>query len=926
MRPFNNLSVEMLLGFCAVALVLFIALLMVGAGDLSASTGSTETGTKVKELDDATRARVVEAYGRLPLFFIQNDGQLDKKVKFYTKSSGSAIYFTQEGMYISLVKQQGKKEAKTEAMSDTKPEAKLIKLSFLGGNPNPEIVAEGRLEGKVNYFIGNDPKKWKTDIPTYSSVLYKEVYKGIDIRFYGNQRQLEYDVIVKPGADPSKVKIVYEGIEGLRVNDKGEMEVVVKNSRGEEEIALIQHKPIVYQEIDRKRKELDGSFAILKNSKGKAVYAFNVPEYDKTRPLVIDPVLVYSTYLGGSNYDFGIGIAVDSQGNAYVTGGTGSTDFPTKNAFQGSIRGSFDAFVTKLSPQGSLVYSTYLGGSGDDFGDRIAVDSVGNAYVTGWTGSTDFPTKNAYQGSYRAGDVFVTKLSPEGNSLIYSTYLGGSGNDEVVGIAVDSQGNAYVTGVTGSSDFPTKNAYQGSIRGFVDAFVTKIDTTKSGVDSLIYSTYLGGSNWDLGLGIAVDSVGNAYVTGWTNSTDFPTKNAYQRLNRGDEDAFVIKLSPSGSLIYSTYLGGSGNDEGVGIAVDSQGNAYVTGWTISTDFPTKNAYQGSYRGHGDAFVTKLSPEGSLVYSTYLGGSDNDEGRGIAVDSQGNAYVTGWTGSSDFPTKNTYQSKFGGGDGDAFVTKLSPEGNSLIYSTYLGGSSVDYGLGIAVDSQGNAYVTGMTNSTNFPTTQNVFQGTYRGFGDAFVTKLGETSCTPPFPDVACNHWAINYIRAIKDAGITTGYPDGTFRPEDTVTRAQIATFIIRAIEGEPTSYNPNPYFADVSPTHWAFKYVQRVRERNIAQGYPGTNLYGPEDEVTREQMAKMLIMGLVSQGRISEPPSDYCLSGSPFPDVEQDRWSCRFIKRLKELGITTGYPDGTFRPENAVKRSEMAAFIYRAFLRY
>jgi len=704
------------------ALLLCIALLMVGGGNLSVSTGSSEKGTKGKELD-ARRAKVVEAYGRLPLYFIQNDGQLDKKVKFYEKASNSAMYLTEEGVYVSLVKQDGKK--------DTKTEAKLIKLSFLGGNPNPEIVAEGRLEGKVNYFIGNDPKEWKRDIPTYSSVLYKEVYEGIDIRFYGNQRQLEYDVIVKPGADPSKVKIVYEGIEGLRLKDNGEMEVVVKNSKGEESIALIQHKPIVYQEIDGKRKELDGGFLILKNDKDKAVYAFNVPDYDKTRPLIIDPVLVYSTYLGGSGNDWGYGIAVDSSGNAYVIGATDSTDFPTQNAFQRTYGGGiFDVFVTKLNSSGSLVYSTYLGGSGYDWGYGIAVDSSGNAYVTGLTFSTDFPTQNAFQRRFGgANDVFVTKLNSSG-SLVYSTYLGGSDMDWGCGIAVDSSGNAYVTGWTWSADFPTQNAFQRRFGGANDAFVTKLNSS----GSLVYSTYLGGSRPDWGYGIAVDSSGNAYVTGRTLSTDFPTRNAFQRTfgGGGDFDAFVTKLNPSGSLVYSTYLGGSGGDRGHGIAVDSSGNAYVTGETYSTDFPTKNAFQRTFGGEWDAFVTKLNPSGSLVYSTYLGGSGDDEGYGIAVDSSGNAYVTGLTDSTDFPTtQNAFQRTF---IGDAFVTKLNPSG-SLVYSTYLGGSGMDWGRGIAVDSSGNAYVTGETYSPDFPT-KNAFQRTY-GYGggiwDVFVTKL-------------------------------------------------------------------------------------------------------------------------------------------------------------------------------------------------
>ncbi len=475
---------------------------------------------------------------------------------------------------------------------------------------------------------------------------------------------------------------------------------------------------------------------------------------------MIDPTvtLAYSTYLGGTGDDEGYGIAVDLAGSAYVTGSTfNSPDFPTKNPEQAANAGGIgDAFVTKLSPDGSsLLYSTYLGGRDIDTGLGVAVDSAGSAYVTGETSSADFPTTpNAVQaakpGVRGSFDAFVTKLSPDGSSLVYSTYLGGSANDLGFGIAVDSAGSAYVTGATNSTDFPTQGPLQAhnAGNGEDDAFVAKLNPAGS---ALVYSTYLGGAIEDVGSGIAVDSAGSAYVTGRTESSDFPTTpNTVQAANAGGfgtYDAFVTKLSPDGSsLVYSTYLGGRDTDYGFGIAVDSAGSAYVTGATDSTDFPSKNPEQAANAGGiFDAFVTKLSPDGkSLVYSTYLGGTSSDQGNGIAVDSAGSAYVTGTTYSTDFPTSNPYQATnraAANGGSNAFVTKLSSDGSALAYSTYLGGSMGnsdasligDSGAGVAVDSTGSAYVTGITSSSDFPTTANAEKPAFAGLENAFVTKL-------------------------------------------------------------------------------------------------------------------------------------------------------------------------------------------------
>jgi Beta-propeller repeat len=416
-----------------------------------------------------------------------------------------------------------------------------------------------------------------------------------------------------------------------------------------------------------------------------------------------------------------------------VTGYTNSTNFPTSNPLQPTNHSFYNAFVAAIDPTGAtLLYSTYLGGSGGDFGYGIAVDSADNAYVTGQTSSTDFPTSSPLQPTNHGGwDAFVAALDPTGATLLYSTYLGGSGDDHGQGIAVDNVGNAYVTGVTNSTDFPTANPLQPTYGGgFYDAFVAAIDPTGA---TLLYSTYLGGSSGDSGQGIAVDSFGDAYVTGHTLSTDFPTSNPLQPTNHGDYDAFVAALDPTGAtLLYSTYLGGSSGDSGQGIAVDSFGDAYVTGHTFSTNFPTSNPLQPTNHGNTDAFVAALDPTGqTLLYSTYLGGSSYDEGYGIAVDSAGNAYVTGYTLSTDFPTSNPLQPTNHGSD-DAFVAAIDATGATLLYSSYLGGGSDDIGRGIAVDSAGNAYVTGYTQSTDFPTS-NPLQPTNHGIYDAFVAKI-------------------------------------------------------------------------------------------------------------------------------------------------------------------------------------------------
>ncbi|HEV2840963.1 MAG TPA: SBBP repeat-containing protein [Chthoniobacterales bacterium] len=724
-----------------------------------------------------TTAQVRKAYGQLPLSFEANHGQAAESVDFVARGPGYAVALspTEATFVLRKADNTGRNDNDSRvrkisnSTSEPNPSSALhpapstvLRMKLAGANRAATVAGQNELEGRVNYLIGSDPAKWRTDVPTFGRVRYAEVYPGIDVIYYGNQRRLEYDFVVGPGRDVRAIALEFAGAQKVEVD--GATSDLLVQVGGE---TIRQHAPVAYQEVPGGgRRKIESRYVLREGGQ----VGFEVGEYDASAPLVIDPVLEYSTFLGGSFGDQGRDIAVDSAGNAYVVG-VPSSDFPTVNAFQDTSHGIQDVFITKLNAAGSaLVYSTYLGGSGYDFGLGIAVDSAGSAYVTGQTSSTDFPTANAFQGKNASGlgdDAFVAKLSPTGSALVYSTYLGGSNNDAGVDIAVDSAGNAYVTGFTSSTNFPTANGFQRIEGGFEhgDAFVTKFNGAGS---ALVYSTYLGGGDSDHGESIAVDSAGNAYVTGSTLSTDFPTVNAFQSTFGGGSDgesgdAFVTKFNAAGSaLVYSTYLGGDNGDSGHSIAVDSAGSAYVTGGTVSADFPTANALQNAIGGSVDTFVTKLTAAGSaLVYSTYLGGNDFEVGHGIAVDSTGNAYVTGNTGSTNFPTVNPFQSTIGS-DLDAFVTKLNAAGSALAYSSYLGGNDLDHVFDIAVDSMGNAYVTGDTSSTCFPTTTGAFDTALGlGGGDAFITKVSETA--KPSPLTPCSSELLNIATRMR---VSTG----------------------------------------------------------------------------------------------------------------------------------------------------------------
>lgn len=710
-----------------------------------------------------TKVDVSQSFGRLPLAFEENKGQTPAAFRFVSRANGYSVFLSPTEAQIALRSPNPAEAPCTELHSRVTPcsvqtDPISLRMQLVGGNGEAGMAGLEPLPGTVNYFVGRDSAQWRTNIPTFRKVRAKGIYPGVDLVYYGDGKQLEYDFVVDPGADPGSIRLTVKGAERVELDDRGD---VVLHALGQE---LRMRRPVIYQEDGALRHEIPGGYTVLAATDRQpqdVEIGFRIGAYDLERPLVIDPVLSYSTYLGGGDFDFALDIAIDASGSAYVVGRTFSTDFPTASAVQPSLSGSGDAFIAKLDPSGSsLVYSTYLGGTAATLIENataISVDAGGNAYVTGTTDSTDFPVINALQvANAGAQDAFLVKLDPTGTSLIYSTYLGGSGGDAGVGVAVDSVGKVYVSGTTTSADYPVANAFQATYGGGAqDGFLTAVDASGS---ALVYSTYLGGSDLEVGRAIAVSPSGQATFTGQTFSTDFPTSNPVQPSLGGFTDAFVARFSATGTLVYSTYLGGSAGDVGSDIAIDGSGNAYVTGFTASADFPIVNAFQPGLQGT-DAFITKVNPAGTgLVYSTFLGGASSEFGSGIALDLRGNVYILGSTLSADFPTVNPVQPALAGSQ-DAFVAALDAAGSGLIYSTYLGGSGSDatsiFG-GLAVDQcTGDAYVTGATSSNDFPVA-NPFQAALSGAPDSFVTKLA-------FPPAEQIQILRNQVAALVTAGV-------------------------------------------------------------------------------------------------------------------------------------------------------------------
>ncbi|KFI22315.1 SBBP repeat-containing protein [Nitrosococcus oceani] len=790
------------------ALIIAVAVVWLGSATAAPLGGLPASGLVEQPAENMPPAlkgaSVASTYGQTPLSFEPNQGQTDSVVKFLARGSGYQLFLTATEAVLALHRFSPESPDKNVENSN----GVLLRMQLVGANTASRISGLESLPGKVNYFRGKDQSHWRIGIPTYAKVKYQAVYPGIDLVYYGNPRQLEYDFIVAPGADPEAIRLAFQGADRLEVNAQGDL--VLETTGGPVQFK----KPFIYQDIGGNRQKVAGRYVLGESRQVK----FEVAAYDASKSLVIDPVLSYSTYLGGKEFvDIGSSIAADTEGHAYVTGWSSSVSFPILNAAQPqpghANNGSSDAFIAKLSPDGHLVYATYLGGCCDERGRGIAVDRGGNAYATGWTSSPDFPTFNPLQpncfldkqlGTCLA--AFVTKLGANG-TMVYSTFLGGDGSDDARDIAVDTRGQAYITGTTASTNFPLVNGFQMTLRNF-DVFVTKLNAEGS---RILYSTYLGGSDiaeFSRGSffssegvgGIAVDGEENAYVAGWTNAVDFPLADGFQEAIAGSRDAFMAKIDTTvagaASLVYSTLLGGaSGAGYAIGIAVDAAGQAYILGQTLAHDFPTKNALQPDFAGGGallfpnfpsDAFVAKIDSsqvgEDSLVYATYLGGSES-EGvfpsfrlGSIAVNRWGQAYVVGSTMSPDFPTIYPLQASCAlRSDGfcrDIFVSKLSADGSALLFSTYWGGSSADFGTGIALSRGGGIYITGVTRSPDFPIL-NPLQPALAGSIDVFVTKILDTR----LPDCPTGIFSPNYWELfLSDNRIANG---GSMRTGDPLT---------------------------------------------------------------------------------------------------------------------------------------------------
>jgi hypothetical protein len=653
-------------------------------------------------------SQAASAYAQLPLSFEANRGQTDPQVNYVARGNGYSLFLMPSEAVLNFGQESG---------TGGQGSQEVLRMELVGGNAGARPAGLQQLPGTSNYFVGNDPSKWHTGIPTFARVEYQQVYPGIDLVYYGNQSRLEYDFVVAPRADPNQITLRFDGADGIRVDSQGNL--ILQTVAGN----VVEPAPVVYQKAPGIRTPVAGGYVL--GSDG--LVHFYVGAYDHSQPLTIDPVLVYSTFLGGSTGptgpippagSVGSAIAVNANGEAFIAGYTNTSDFPTTNPLQSSNHGNYDTFVAKMNAAGTaLIYSTYLGGSSDDLARGIAVDGNGNAYVTGFTFSGDFPLMNPIQ---QSGGSFVAKLNPTGSALVYSTRIGDMGTN-AQDIAVDPNGNAYITGSVGKVVGGTPSNV---------SFVTKIN---AGGSAIVYSMTLGVGS---GNGIAADASGNAYVTGVAGA-NFPTKNAFQATFGGVTDAFVTKINPDGSdLVYSSYLGGSQADSGKSIAVDGLGNAYVTGTTSSSNLPTTpGALETTATSANVGFVSKVAADGSaLVYSTYLGGTSQTDGNAVAVDSDGNAYVAGVTGAfltpTPFPSVLVH---------NAFVAKLNGAGSALGYVAYLDPASTLVVLGngtvayaIAVDGNRNAYVTGNTSASDFPTL-NAFQPTLKGTSDAFLSKL-------------------------------------------------------------------------------------------------------------------------------------------------------------------------------------------------
>lgn len=656
------------------------------------------------------------AYGRLPIHFEPNQGQFAPEVGFAARGGDYTVLLGADGATFML-HQPAAAPAGVSLQPPPAMQTATLRMAFAGGNP-AALAGVHKLPGVTHYFKGDSSENWLSDVPNYEQVIMSGIYAGVDVVFHGSNGALQYDFHIAPAADPRLIRLQLEGSESLALDENGDLLVTLTGG------VLRQKAPVAFQEVQGQRVPVTSRFIITDTHE----VGLALGDYDRRRPLVIDPTLLYSTFWGDGRRDTSNDIEVDSSGAAYIAGYT----------YNPAVSNSHDAFVIKINPSGSaLLYTTFLIGSQDEAAYRLTRDATNAVYVTGFTTSPNFPTLNPYEDSHQGGDdAFVAKLTPTG-TLSYSTYLGGSDKDVGTDIFVDGDGVAYLTGQTFSANFPKVNPYQATFFPLVGlAFISKLAATG---DSLLYSTYLSGTLGAYGWSIAVDATG-IYIAGGTASPNFPTAGPFQATNRGVMDVFLTKFNLAGSaLIYSTYLGGNQEDVFPYLYLHDDGKVTLVGTTNSTNFWMVNPFQGSNAGGSDLFISQFNPAGgALNFSTYLGGSGNDVNYGMTIDSFGSIYIPGETFSNDFPLKNPIQETFGGVS-DAFLTKMSSRANALLYSTYLGGTATDYLSNIAIDPAGFVYATGGAESSGFPTTGGAYDRSFGGNRDTIMLKIGDDLST-------------------------------------------------------------------------------------------------------------------------------------------------------------------------------------------
>lgn len=857
----------------------------------------------------AARAEIAEKVRSAPLVFERSP---DCPSQFVAHGSGFGVLLTPSAAVLKLqAPELGRRQAPHEKQ-EAQEAAVSLSIGFVDANPAPVLEGAQELAATTHYFLGKREARWRRNVRSFGRVVYREIYPGIDLAFYGTRRQFDYDFIIAAGADPRRITLDFRGVDRVRLDAAGKLVLDVQGRSVEFT------EPSIYQEHDGARRSVAGTYAL----RGGGRVGFELGDYDRNRELVIDPTLVFATIVGGGeDDDYGKALAVDSSGSVYVAGETQSLDFATVEDYSSDSGFDLnDAFVVKLGPLGNVLYSVYFGGDDSDTASDIAVDAQGNVYVTGFTDSSDFPVKNPLQSTGAAdgtSDAFVLKLNPTGSELIFSTYLGGSSTDYGNAIALDSQSSVYVVGATESDDFPLAAPRQSTLGGsdeYSDAFVTQLDANGR---RLIYSTYLGGSEEDEAYAVAVNDRQEAWIAGQTHSHDFPTRDAPQPSYGDDGDAFVVRLGGGGrDLLNSTFLGGSSTESGDAIALDREGNVYVTGSTYSSDFPTLNPVQGALDGtgrHSDAFVAGLDATGTrLLFATYLGGDDADFGAGIAVDQQGFIYVSGDTYSSDFPGVKAEPGTHDTGSG--FISIFGPKGSALKFSMYFGGSDRDTLSRLALGPDGDVYVAGTTRSVDFQQGIDVGPG---GAVNGFAARLriqASDYALPPAP------------RASSSAA---SKPPPPAAKRTVATSSQSSTPVVRVRVYDATgAATPK---ASLLPTLLDAGNVDGVYALNIEYVPIPSEIEAPEDGVVllSDPVPSPLILHFFPRvggfGRVKVYADN---GGQGYTRPAEGSWEIDLpleaarSRITKTRALVAEHPEGTFRSETLARLAEAERLLDEA----